>query len=117
MEYILKSLQIDKEILGENHPDVAECYNNIGNIYNVIGEYDKSLKYYQKGAASCLYDFNDTVDIYKTPIIRGYLNWNSLLPILQSKAEIIGDKSKMLKGITRTTGKKLPSDIIRLAIH
>jgi len=78
---------------------VAESYINIGNVYKVIGEYDKTLEYYQKGAASCLYDFSDTVDVYKIPIIRGYLNWNSLLPILQSKAEIIADGNKILKGI------------------
>jgi len=99
LEFNFKSLQTDKEILGEKHTYVAESYYNIGNIYKLLGDNDKALKYYQKGAASCLYDFNDTLDVFKTPVIRGYFNWKSLLPILQYKAEIIADKSKMLKGI------------------
>jgi len=107
LEYNFKSLQIDKEILGEKHTDVAESYFNIGNVYKYNGEYDKALEYYQKGAASCLYDFNDTVDVYKTPTIRGYLNWKCLLPILQSKAEIIADESKILKGFKDSNRGKI----------
>jgi CHAT domain-containing protein/Tfp pilus assembly protein PilF len=99
LDYNYKSLQIEKEINGEKHPNVAASYENIGNVYSFKGEYDRALEYFQKGAASCLNDFNDTVDVYNIPIIRGYLNWNSLLPILQSKAEIIADENKILKGI------------------
>jgi len=107
LEYHFKSLQIEKEIFGEKHPDVAASYENIGNVYAIKGEYDKALGYFQKGAATCLYDFNDTVDVYKTPIIRGYLNWKYLLPILQSKAKIIADESKMLKGFKDSNRVKI----------
>ena len=96
LECYFKALQIRKEILGEKHPYVTKIYNNIGIVFEKKGEYDKALEYYQKGAASCLYDFNDTVDVYKTPIIKRYLNWNYLLQSLQLKAYIIGDKSKIL---------------------
>lgn len=99
LDYHLKSLQIEKKINSEKHPDVAASYENIGNVYSNSGKYDKALEYYQKGIASCLYDFNDTIDIYKIPKIKGSLNWNSLLPILKAKAKIIGDESKTLKGI------------------
>src|ERR1035437_558044 len=107
LEYFFKALQIRKEILGEKHPDVAASYNNIGLVYDKKGEYDKSLGYYQKGAGSCLYDFNDTVDVYKTPIIRGYLNWDYLLESLQAKAQIIADKNKILSGLTYNDRKKI----------
>jgi CHAT domain-containing protein/Tfp pilus assembly protein PilF len=107
LEYFFKALQIRKEILGEKHPDVAASYNNIGLVYDKKGEYDKSLGYYQKGAASCLYDFNDTVDVYKTPIIRGYLNWDYLLESLQAKAQIIADKNKILSGLAYNDRKKI----------
>jgi CHAT domain-containing protein/lipopolysaccharide biosynthesis regulator YciM len=107
LEYHFKALQIRKEILGEKHPDVTSSYNNIGNVYNKKGEYDKALGYYQKGAASCLYDFNDTVDVYKTPIIRGYLKWDYLLESLRAKAQIIADKNKVLSGLTYDDRKKI----------
>jgi CHAT domain-containing protein len=107
LEYLFKALQIRKEILGEKHPDVAANYYDIGLVYNDKGEYDKALGYYQKGAASCLYDFNDTVDVYKTPIIKGYLNWNNLLESLQAKAQIIANNNKILSGLTYNDRKKI----------
>ncbi|MGD0756681.1 MAG: CHAT domain-containing tetratricopeptide repeat protein, partial [Bacteroidales bacterium] len=107
LEYYIKALQIDKEILGEKHPDIAMIYNDIGLVYNKKSECDKALGYYQKGAASCLYDFNDTVDVYKTPIIRSYLNWDYLLESLWAKAQIIADKKKILTGLTYNDRKKI----------
>ena len=38
LEYNLKALQIRKEILSENHLDVANSYHNLGMIYNDKGE-------------------------------------------------------------------------------
>ncbi len=107
LEYHFKALKIRKEILGEKHPDIAASYNNIGNVYVDKREYDKALEYYQKGAASCLYDFNDTSDVYKTPIIRNYLSWDYLLESLQAKAQLIADKNKMITGLTYNDRKKI----------
>lgn len=99
LEYCFKSLQIDKELLGQKHANVAQSYYNIGNVYKILGENEKALEYYQKGLTSCLYDFNDTADVYNTPIIKSSQNWSILLLILRSKAELIADEGKMLKGI------------------
>ncbi len=33
---------------GEDHPDVAACYNGMGNAYNDKGDYDEALQYYGK---------------------------------------------------------------------
>ncbi len=44
----LKALVLAQQKYGENHLDVATCYNNIGQVYDSIGEYDQALDYYQK---------------------------------------------------------------------
>ena len=35
-------------VLGENHPGVATSYNNIGIVYDAMGDYSKALDYYEK---------------------------------------------------------------------
>ncbi len=35
-------------VLGENYPDVAISYNNIGYAYFSLGEYNKALDYYER---------------------------------------------------------------------
>jgi CHAT domain-containing protein/Tfp pilus assembly protein PilF len=107
LEYYFKALQISKGILGEKHPYVAATYKNVGIVYYNKGEYNKALEYYQKEAASCLYDFNDTVNVYVTPTIRGYLDWNYLLQALQAKADIIADRNKTLKSLIYNDRNKI----------
>ena len=34
--------------MGGEHPSVAASYDNIGEVWNKKGEYDKALKYYEK---------------------------------------------------------------------
>lgn len=43
-----KALEIYKDVLREKHPDTASSYNNIGVVYDELGDYDKALKYYNK---------------------------------------------------------------------
>ncbi len=45
MRYILASLKIRENILGEESSIVAESYNNLGTIYLKLGEIDKAIKY------------------------------------------------------------------------
>jgi tetratricopeptide (TPR) repeat protein len=45
--YYEKSLEI-RQKTPENHPDLANSYNNIGDVYINIGEYSKALSYYEK---------------------------------------------------------------------
>ena len=40
MKYHEKSLNIKLNILGENHPDTARSYNNIGNVYKNKSDFD-----------------------------------------------------------------------------
>ena len=47
LEYYLKAARIYESVLGENHPDTAASYNNIGNVYSDKGDYDKALEYFK----------------------------------------------------------------------
>ena len=48
LEYHFKSLEIHKELVGEQNFDVAISLGNIGNVYSKQFEYDKALQYYSK---------------------------------------------------------------------
>jgi tetratricopeptide (TPR) repeat protein len=48
LEYYEKSLRIRLKTLGDENPNVASSYNNIGNLWNRKGECDKALEYYEK---------------------------------------------------------------------
>ena len=43
IKYYGKSLVIWKKELGENHPNVASCYNNIGLMESYLGDYSSAL--------------------------------------------------------------------------
>ncbi len=47
-EYYNKALEIQKETMEENHPDIASAYNNLAAIYDAQGEGAKALEYYDK---------------------------------------------------------------------
>lgn len=46
LDYLQRSLTIGTKILGEEHPDVARTYDEIGMVYRIRGEYEKALKYH-----------------------------------------------------------------------
>ena len=48
LEYCNRVSKIDERVLGENHPDLAITYNNIGLVYRNKGDYDAALQYYDK---------------------------------------------------------------------
>ena len=51
LSYFQKVLEIRIKELGEKHPDVASCYNNIGDLYDNQRNYSQALIYYQKAIA------------------------------------------------------------------
>ncbi|MCX6328324.1 MAG: CHAT domain-containing protein [Bacteroidia bacterium] len=107
LEYCFKALQIDIKILGEKHPYLAINYNNVGSIYSDKGEYDKALGYFQKGEVTCLRNYNDTTNVYSLPSVTNSLDWYYLLQSLQAQAQIIGDKSKILKDLKYADREKI----------
>ena len=44
----LEALSIDEQTLGINHPDYASSLNNLGVLYNDLGNYNKAEYYYLK---------------------------------------------------------------------
>ena len=42
---------IRERLYGLEHPSTAASYNNIGFVYNLLGDYDKALEYYSKALA------------------------------------------------------------------
>ena len=48
LEYHKKALDICEEVFGEDNPNTAVSYNNIGAVYNEKGEYDLALEYNKK---------------------------------------------------------------------
>ena len=46
--YYGKALVIDEKTLGKDHPDTAQTYNNMANVFESKGEYEKALEYYGK---------------------------------------------------------------------
>jgi tetratricopeptide (TPR) repeat protein len=43
-----KAWPLDKKFLGEEHPNIATSYSNLGLAYGDKGEYDKAISYYEK---------------------------------------------------------------------
>ena len=48
IEFYQKSLAIDMELYGREHPNIAISYNNIGEVYHNKREYNKAIDYYQQ---------------------------------------------------------------------
>jgi len=50
-------LNIQEKLLGAYHPDTATTYNNIGSLYNIIGEKEKAIEFHFKGIKSNEHSF------------------------------------------------------------
>jgi tetratricopeptide (TPR) repeat protein len=59
LEYCQKGLAILLKIFGEEHPQVANAYNNIAIIWSSKGEHDKALEYFKKNLAIQLKIFGE----------------------------------------------------------
>lgn len=66
-------------MLGENHPDVANSYNNLADICNKLGENKIALDYYIKAYLIVTFHFKSshpyTQNIYNN-MKMAYLQWN-----------------------------------------
>jgi tetratricopeptide (TPR) repeat protein len=47
LSYYEKALEIQKQSLPPNHPDLAMSYNNVGNVYLNMDDYPKALSSYK----------------------------------------------------------------------
>ncbi|XP_060594579.1 uncharacterized protein LOC132748925 [Ruditapes philippinarum] len=48
-KYHFQSLKRCRMFLGESHPGIAACYNNIGEMYDLKGDTEKAMEYYKRG--------------------------------------------------------------------
>lgn len=48
MDYYLKSLEIRRELIGNEHRDIATMLNNIGRVHYIKGEYDRAAARYRE---------------------------------------------------------------------
>ncbi|OLS21434.1 MAG: Photosystem I assembly protein Ycf3 [Candidatus Heimdallarchaeota archaeon LC_3] len=49
LEYQLKSLQVTQKAYIKDHFEIHQTILNVGRTYHVLGQFDKSLKYYHQG--------------------------------------------------------------------
>lgn len=62
LKYYFTSLSLAKQqyVDNENHSDIATCYNNIGGVYNSLGDYIRALEYLEKALKIQLELFDET---------------------------------------------------------
>ena len=60
LEYHQQSLAIKKQVYGDSHPDVAISYNNIGLVYDDLGDYVRALEYHQQSLAIKIQLYGDS---------------------------------------------------------
>lgn len=48
LTFLRKAMEIQERILGKEHPDTANSYNNIGSLYYAEQDYHKALEYFEK---------------------------------------------------------------------
>ncbi len=103
LDCYLKSRGILSQLFDKKQQGVVYADYNIASAYTYLSDNYKALLYYQKGIASFLPTFNDTVNVCTIPKFSENTNWYLLLEGLQGKALILADTAKTLKGITLTT--------------
>ncbi|WP_166158550.1 tetratricopeptide repeat protein [Neochlamydia sp. AcF84] len=106
-EYSSKALAIDLKFFGENHPNVAKDYNNLGQIYQEQGDLGKAADYISKAFAISLKLFGDN---HPTAVIY----YNNLGRVYQKQGKLekaFEHISKALQLAYRLYGKDHPNVI------
>ncbi len=52
IDYFDRALNLDLELLGEDHPNTAGDLNNLGEYWRLKGDYDKAITYYERALSS-----------------------------------------------------------------
>jgi len=49
--YLEETLAINREVLGERHPDTAQSLNNMGGLLQAMGNLEEARPYYEQALA------------------------------------------------------------------
>lgn len=96
LENYLTALKIYQDIFGEKHPDIAKTLNRIASVYDYQDDYNNALKYIQLGLIANLEDYNSRSNVNSIPIIRNYLNAETLLESLYFKSYVFNKLKNLI---------------------
>lgn len=107
LDCYLKSRGILSQLFEQKQQGVVYAYYNIGSAYSYLSDNYKALLNYQKGIASFLPTFNDTINVFSIPKLNEDTNWSLLLEGLHGKAQILADTEKSLnEGLMMTDSER-----------
>lgn len=80
-----QALKMYIALFGPRHPEVANTYYLMGEIYTQMGQYREAVQHHHQAIYANLLDQSST-DVYDLPEIRDYFNADILLSSLEAKA-------------------------------
>ena len=105
LEFYIKALSIREKVLGKDHPDTANSYNNIGSAYIGMGDYPKALEFFTKAS-----DIYEKVLGKDHPSIAAiYNNIGFIYSKIDNFNEALEFYAKALNITEKTLGKKHPN--------
>ncbi|MFH2140791.1 MAG: CHAT domain-containing tetratricopeptide repeat protein [Bacteroidota bacterium] len=103
--YLLKAILNYNEIYNKRHPNIAECYIKLGDLYKKQHEPQKALDAYQNALISNSFDFEKS-NITSNPTFEDAISKNLYLAILEKKAEVLYEMGNL----------EYAEDIVRIAL-
>jgi len=109
-----QALELRKEIVGKEHPGVAECVNNLGNIYFARGSYQKAAEHFEQALAILAASCPDTpfvaLTLYNLGLCRAHLGQPqpaeaALKRALRLAERLLGSEHRQVEMIRQTLEK------------
>jgi CHAT domain-containing protein/tetratricopeptide (TPR) repeat protein len=104
ISYLQSALQKALPWLGENHPEVAQSYNNIGTVYQEQGRYAQALENHQKALAIKLAVFGENHPV----TARSYNNIGLVYQAQARYAQALENYQKTLTILLASLGENHP---------
>jgi tetratricopeptide (TPR) repeat protein len=101
LNYFEKCLEIDKNTLGNHHPDISTIYNNIASVLRKTDDLDRSLKLSLNSLDVLLKNFGE----FNSSVATCYNNIGLILCDLGEFDEALDNLSKSLEIYSKTNGK------------
>ncbi len=86
--YFTRALVVNKQLINSKNLSLSETYMGLARVAETVGDFEKSLTYYQKALISASLDFEET-DVTKNPNLHHqFISLLNLFDILQGKAHV-----------------------------